>query len=205
MAAPYEPLSPLQSQMNKFALAFMFVALWLTWALYWGIHSRGAKASVWAESRPSRLMHVVPMAVAALLLALPPVPMAGLHQRFQPQSVVIPCLGWLTAAAGLSFTVWARRHLAANWSADVTLKAGHELITSGPYALVRHPIYTGLWVGVLGTALAIGEWRGLAAVALLGLAQWRKLRVEEQAMRRQFGERYLVYAQRVSAFIPFVL
>jgi protein-S-isoprenylcysteine O-methyltransferase Ste14 len=191
--------------MNRFVPAFMFTALWLTWALYWGIQSRGAKTSVWSESLPSRLMHVVPMMVAALLLVLPRLPLLGLDQRFLPRSAVILGLGWLTAAAGLSFTVWGRRHLAANWSAEVTLKAGHELITSGPYALVRHPIYTGLLIGFFGSALALGEWRGLVGVALLGLSQWRKLRIEEQAMRRQFGDRYLAYAQRVPALIPFVL
>ena len=185
--------------------ASMFAALWLLWALYWGIQSRGAKANVWAESRPSRLMHVVPMVVAALLLLLPRLPLLGLDQRFVPRSAAILGLRWLTAAAGLSFTVWARRHLAANWSADVTLKAGHELITSGPYALVRHPIYTGLLLGFVGSALALGESRGLVSAALAALAQWRKLRVEEQAMRRLFGERYLAYEQRVSALIPFVL
>jgi protein-S-isoprenylcysteine O-methyltransferase Ste14 len=192
-------------KLSKFAPALMFAALWLLWALYWRIHSRGAKATVWAESLPSRLMHVAPMVVAALLLALPRVPLLGLDQRFLPRSVAIFGLGWLTAGAGLSFTVWARRHLAANWSADVTLKEGHELITSGPYALVRHPIYTGLWVGVVGSALALGEWRGLLAVAVVGLSLWRKLRVEEGAMRQLFGERYQAYAQRVAALIPFVL
>jgi protein-S-isoprenylcysteine O-methyltransferase Ste14 len=183
----------------------MFAALWLLWALYWRIHSRGAKANVWAESLPSRLMHVVPMTLAALLLALPRVPLLGLDQRFLPRSVAIFGLGWLTAAAGLSFTVWARRHLAANWSADVTLKAGHELIISGPYSMVRHPIYTGLLLGFLGSALALGEWRGLLAVAVVGLSLWRKLRVEEGAMRQLFGERYQDYAQRVAALIPFIL
>jgi protein-S-isoprenylcysteine O-methyltransferase Ste14 len=191
--------------MNKFVPAFMFAALWLPWVLYWHIQSRGAKTNVWAESLPSRLMHVLPMVAAALLLVLPRVPLLGLDQRFLPRSVVILGLGWLTTAAGLSFTVWARRHLAANWSAEVTLKADHELITSGPYALVRHPIYTGLWVGFIGSALALGEWRGLVAVAVLGLTQWRKLKIEERAMRRQFGERYLAYARRVAAFIPFLL
>jgi protein-S-isoprenylcysteine O-methyltransferase Ste14 len=191
--------------MTRFLPAFMFAALWLLWALYWRIHSRGVKADVWAEPLPSRLMHVVPMTLAALLLALPRVPLLGLDQRFLPRSAAIFGLGWLTAAAGLSFTIWARRHLATNWSADVTLKAGHELITSGPYALVRHPIYSGLLLGFVGSALALGEWRGLVGVALLGLAQWRKLRLEERAMRRLFGERYLAYERRVSALIPFVL
>jgi protein-S-isoprenylcysteine O-methyltransferase Ste14 len=183
----------------------MFAGLWLTWALYWRIQSLGVKANVWAESTPSRLMHVVPLVVAGVLLVSPAVPLPGFNQRFVPPLAGIFWLGWLTAAVGLLFTIWARRHLASNWSGDVTLKADHELITSGPYSLVRHPIYTGLLLGFVGSALALGEWRGLVAVALVGLSLWRKLRVEERVMRQIFGERYLAYERRVSALIPFVL
>jgi protein-S-isoprenylcysteine O-methyltransferase Ste14 len=184
---------------------FLFPALWLMWALYWWIQSRGVKANIWRESVPSRLMHVVPLGMAALLLFLPAVPVLGLDQRFLPWSLAIFWAGWLLAAAGLLFTVWARRHLASNWSADVTLKVDHDLITSGPYALVRHPIYTGLLLGFAGSALALGEWRGIVAVALVGWAMWRKLRIEERGMRQLFGETYLAYARRVAALIPYVL
>jgi protein-S-isoprenylcysteine O-methyltransferase Ste14 len=184
---------------------FLFMALWLGWALYWRLRSRGAKANVWRESLPSRLLHVLPMIAAAVLLALPSVPFLGLDRRFVPWSLVTFWAGWLLAAGGLLFTVWAREHLAANWSADITLKADHELIMSGPYAFVRHPIYTGLLFGFAGSALAVGEWRGVVAVALAGLSQWRKLRIEEQGMRRLFGERYTAYEQRVAALIPHVL
>jgi protein-S-isoprenylcysteine O-methyltransferase Ste14 len=71
--------------------------------------------------------------------------------------------------------------------------------------LVRHPIYTGLLLGFAGSALALGEWRGVVAVALVGLAMWRKLRIEERGMRRLFGETYVAYARRVAALIPYVL
>jgi protein-S-isoprenylcysteine O-methyltransferase Ste14 len=189
--------------MNTIA-PFLFAALWLVWALYWRIQSRGVKATIWAESVPSRLMHVVPMVAAVLLLVLPGVPVLGLDQRFLPWSLAIVWVGLLLAAAGLLFTVWARRHLATNWSGDVTLKADHELIVSGPYALVRHPIYAGLLLGFVGSALALGQWRGIVAVALVGLSQWRKLRIEERGMRQLFGERYVDYEQQVSALIPFV-
>jgi protein-S-isoprenylcysteine O-methyltransferase Ste14 len=185
--------------------ADLLPVLWLTWALYWAIQSRGVKANVWRESMPSRLMHVVPMVVAAFLLVLPTVPVLGLDRRFLPWSPAIFRVGWLLAAAGLLFTVWARRHLATNWSGTVTIKADHELITTGPYALARHPIYTGLLLGFLGSALALGRWRGIVAVALVGLALWRKLRIEEQGMRRLFGQSYVSYRQRVKALIPFVL
>jgi len=185
--------------------AYLFPLLWLTWALYWRIQSRGVKANVWREPVPSRLVHIVATGVAALLLVLPTVPVLGLDDRFLPWSPAIFWLGWLLAAVGLLFTVWARRHLAGNWSATVTIKADHELITTGPYALARHPIYTGLLLGFAGSALALGQWRGILAVALVGLALWRKLRMEERGMRDQFGETYLSYQRRVKALIPFVL
>ena len=87
----------------------------------------------------------------------------------------------------------------------MTIKEGHELITSGPYAIVRHPIYTGLLLAFVGSAMARGEWRGVLAVALVLWALWRKLRLEERWMREQFGEAYQEYCRRVSALIPFVL
>ena len=76
-------------------------------------------------------------------------------------------LGLIMVAAGIAFAVWARHYLGRNWSGTVTVKQDHELIRSGPYRLVRHPIYTGLLLAILGTAVAFGEWRGLLAFALL--------------------------------------
>ena len=114
-------------------------------------------------------------------------------------------LGAALTFAGIAFAIWARVWIAGNWSSDVTLKRNHELIVSGPYAFVRHPIYTGILLALTGTALAVGEWRGLLAVVLAGAAFWRKLGIEEAVMRRQFGEAYTGYAERVSALIPFIL
>jgi protein-S-isoprenylcysteine O-methyltransferase Ste14 len=85
------------------------------------------------------------------------------------------------------FTVWARVHLGMNWSGTVTVTEGHELITSGPYAVVRHPIYTGLLLAFGGSALARAALRGILAVALAFWSLWRKLRIEKTWMREQFG------------------
>ena len=114
-------------------------------------------------------------------------------------------LGAALTFAGIAFAIWARVWMAGNWSSDVTLKRDHELIVDGPYRWVRHPIYTGILLALLGTALAVGEWRGLLAVVLAAAAFWRKLGIEEAVMRRQFGEAYSRYAKRVPALIPFVL
>jgi protein-S-isoprenylcysteine O-methyltransferase Ste14 len=131
------------------------------------------------------------------------VPLAILNQRLFPWS---PWQFWVAAiitAAGMLFTVWARIHIGRNWSGVVTIKEGHELIDTGPYALVRHPIYTGLLVAIFGSALARGEWRGVLAVLIAWAALWRKLRLEERWMIERFGEQYEAYRRRVPALIPF--
>jgi len=182
----------------------LFPALWLAWALYWWLMSAKVKTSTRRESLPSRLLHVLPLMLAILLLWLQGLRIGWLGQRFMPPAEWPFWVGALLTAAGLLFTAWARIHIGRNWSGIVTLKQDHELITSGPYGLVRHPIYTGLLLAFVGSALALGEWRGLLAVLIVLLALWRKLRLEERWMREQFGEQYEAYSRRVAALIPFV-
>lgn len=185
--------------------SYLFPAMWMGWALYWWALSRHVKVTVRRESLVSRLLHIGPLAVAVLLLWVPRVPFASLGERVLPWTEALFWVGAALTAAGLLFTVWARVHLGTNWSGTVTLKRGHELITSGPYAFVRHPIYTGLLLAFLGSALARDEWRGVLALALVALALWRKLRNEERWMREQFGDAYSAYSKRVAALVPRVL
>ena len=128
-----------------------------------------------------------------------------MNARFAPESLGLVQLGAALTIVGVAFAVWARLRLAGNWSSDVTLKRDHELIVDGPYRWVRHPIYTGVLLALVGTGLAIGEWRAPVAVVLAGVAWWRKLTIEEIVMRRQFGDAYIRYAERTRALIPFVL
>lgn len=167
--------------------------------------SANVKASARRESLGSRLLHVVPLVVAALLLWVPSVPLQWLDARFIPWATWEFWVGAALTAAGLLFTVWARRHLGMNWSGIVTVKQDHELVVSGPYGYARHPIYTGLLLAFIGSALARGEWRGVLAVLIVFLALWRKLRLEERWMVEQFGEQYRAYSRRVAALVPFVL
>ena len=184
---------------------YAFPAMWLSWVVYWWVASRNVKVAVRRESLPSRLLHIVPLSIAVLLFSLPSAPTGLLGKRFLPFAEWPFWVGSLLTAGGLLFTVWARLHLGRNWSGTVTIKQDHELITSGPYAVVRHPIYTGLLLAFLGSALALGEWRAVLAFALAAGALWRKLRIEERWMRQQFGDAYQAYSRRVAALIPFVL
>ncbi|HXD05952.1 MAG TPA: isoprenylcysteine carboxylmethyltransferase family protein [Burkholderiaceae bacterium] len=188
------------------AARFIFPAMWIAWALYWWASSLGVKAVVRRESIASRALHIVPLMLAVTLMMLPDERFAALRLGFLTGGARASWAFWLGAAltlAGLLFTVWARVHLAGNWSGTVTLKAGHELVTTGPYRLVRHPIYTGLLLAFLASALALGEWRGVLAFAIVAAALWRKLRLEERWMREAFGETYERYCERVPALVPF--
>ncbi len=184
---------------------WFFPIVWLAFIAVWIAMAWGGKAVAERESATSRLSHYLPLAVAIYLIAAPRVPLPPLNDRFAPLALWPVQLGAALTLAGVAFAVWARMTLAGNWSSDVTLKSDHELVVAGPYRWVRHPIYTGILVGLLGTALAVGEWRGLIAVVFAGAAYWRKIGIEEAVMRRLFGVAYARYAGRVRALIPFVL
>jgi protein-S-isoprenylcysteine O-methyltransferase Ste14 len=114
----------------------------------------------------------------------------------------IDVLGIALTALGVGFAVWARIYLGQNWSSAVTIKVGHELMRAGPYAWVRHPIYSGLLLAMLGTGLVRGEVRGAVAFVVLLTGFWMKLGREERFMRKTFGAEYEEYARRTGALVP---
>jgi protein-S-isoprenylcysteine O-methyltransferase Ste14 len=183
---------------------WLFPATWTAWAVYWWLSARDVKRTERREPLGSRLLHLGPMVLAALLLASPGYGVPGLSARVVPWAPWAYWLGFAVTCAGLAFAVWARRHIGRNWSAIVTLKQDHELVTTGPYALVRHPIYTGLLLGFLGWAIAVDRWRGVLAVAIVFVALLRKYRLEERWMHERFGATYDAYRARVKALVPFL-
>jgi protein-S-isoprenylcysteine O-methyltransferase Ste14 len=100
------------------------------------------------------------------------------------------------------FAIWARYRLAQFWSASVALRADHQLIRTGPYSHIRHPIYTGMLTAVLGTALAVGRYRALVAFAavLLGFI-WKSTR-EEKLLASQFGPAFEEHRRHTGFFLP---
>ncbi|HEX4005198.1 MAG TPA: isoprenylcysteine carboxylmethyltransferase family protein [Acidobacteriaceae bacterium] len=184
---------------------WFFPAVWAAYLVYWQIAAAGAKPTQRLESAASRITRAIFFLAAIALLCLPYIPIPWLYRHFPAPALAAFWIGAAITVAGMFFAIWARRHIGSNWSRSVTIKQNHELITSGPYAFVRHPIYTGLLFAFLGTAIATTQVRGLLAFALVFIPLWYKLRLEEKWMRTQFGETYVAYSRRVAALVPFLL
>lgn len=188
-----------------YSLAYWLIpALWMSWGLYWWQASYGVKRVVRQESALSRAAHFVPLFVAGLLLSLKSLP-GWLGERWIAPSRTLFFTGVALVVIGLLFSVWARIVLGGNWSGSVTLKQHHEIIRTGPYRWIRHPIYTGLVLAFVGSAVARGEWRGVLAVIIVIAALWRKWRLEERWLAESFGPAYGEYRKVSWALIPFIL
>ena len=174
---------------------------WIAWLVYWTVTAVNTKITQRRESVASQAAHLLPLGVAAVLLFYS-MPASRWSAKMWPATLLSCWSGALLTVAGILFSVWARRALGKNWSGTVTIKQHHELIISGPYRIVRHPIYTGLILAFLGTAIALGEWRGVLAVAIMVAAFWRKLQHEERWMLEIFAAQYKDYKARVPALIP---
>jgi len=184
-----------------------FPVVWITFLLYWQIiWARTAKTKTTERLEPaaSRILRTFAFLIAIILLSVPGIPLRWLYLQLWPSGLWAFWIGAAVTVAGLLFAVWARQHLGSNWSRAVTIKQGHELITSGPYAVVRHPIYTGILTGFLGTAIALSQVRGFIAFAVVFLALRAKFRMEEEWMRSQFGETYAAYAHKTAALVPYL-
>ena len=182
-----------------------FPAVWILFFLYWQIKAANTKTTQRLEPAASRILRVFIFLIAIALLSTTRIPLPWLYLQLWPVGFWPFWLGAAVTIPGLLFAVWAREHLGSNWSRSVTIKQDHELITTGPYAVVRHPIYTGILAGFLGMAIAISQVRGFIVFVLIFLVFWIKLRMEEQWMRSQFGETYATYAHETAALVPYLL
>ena len=180
-------------------------AVWVTVGVIWAAGAVLTKRATRSERAGSFLGHTLLIAAAFFLLFSARARIGPLGWRFLPESNAVSYAGLAVTIAGAALAVWARLFLGGNWSSAVTIKEDHQLVRRGPYAVVRHPIYSGLLLAAAGTAIALGEWRGLVAL-ILAFVGWRlKSRVEERFMIEQFGAEYEAYERQVKALIPFVL
>ena len=179
---------------------YLWAAWWVTW-LVWALQS---KKTIERESVASAISYRLVGVAGAYLLAsgrgLAPL----VFNAIIPDHRWLGVLGIIVTAGGLALTYWARYALGGNWSGEVTVKAEHELIRTGPYRVVRHPIYTGIITAAAGTAIAEDQWRSIIAVVLLWLSFTMKRLKEEQYMRQTFGDQYADYARTTGAIFPTV-
>lgn len=178
--------------------------LWTAWFIVWLLWAFQSKRTYQRESLGSRMSYTIFVWAAMYLMFFA----KNLGSEWQSEIFTYrPWAGWMgvaTTVLGFTFTLWARFTLGRNWSGTVTIKVAHELVRTGPYHYVRHPIYTGMIVAMAGTALARDQWKGIAAVILLWLAFSIKRLKEEQFMRQTFGVQYDDYARTTGAIIPFL-
>ena len=182
---------------------WLFQSVWLLFAIYWFVAARSAKKNQIVQSPLRRIFHLALVILALGLIGGHYFDFGPMAWQILPQNEITFFTGAVLLLAGLGFAVWARVHLGQYWSGSVALKAGHHLIQTGPYRWVRHPIYTGILIGIAGTAVAIGEVRGFFALGLLTLIFWFKSRSEERLLMTQFGQEYTRYREEVGALLPF--
>ena len=179
--------------------------LWVVWAAYWIVAARRTSTNRRTESLLTGASYRVFLALGVILLAFPGYHLIPGNPFLWPQSVVKLAIGLCLTVIGLSIAVWARRHLGTYWSGRITLKVDHHVIQSGPYAFVRHPIYSGILLALFGTVISIGTAQSCIAIALMFVSFVLKLTLEERWLCAHLGTEYVEYRRRVKALIPCVV
>lgn len=178
--------------------------IWIVTGAIWLVAALTAKPANRVQSITSRLAQVAILVFAFVLIFTNDLRFPPLSDRFLPRSPALYYSAVVLTFAGCAFALWARFFLGRNWSGMVTIKKDHELIRTGPYAVVRHPIYAGFLLALLGTMLAIGEIRALLGVVVATIGFRLKSLIEEDFMVQQFGAEYVQYKRRVKALVPLI-
>lgn len=177
------------------------LVLWVLWFASWMAAAGWSSAAVARQPAAARLRHGVLVGLGAyFLFGYAQAPL--LHRPLLP----LPWwAGWAAVAMmplGFAYSWWARIHIGRLWSGAVTLKAGHTIVRSGPYAFTRHPIYTGLLVAAAATAVVFNQVQSMLGFALMTAGFVVKLRQEERLLERHFGHAYRDYRSEVKALVP---
>lgn len=179
------------------AVELVFAVGWAAFWLYWLVAAFSTKRGRVPWSRELRIRAVIAV-VAIVLVRLGAFRGHGLHTDAWRAGI-----GLVLFALGLGFAVWARLHIGRNWGTPMTRKDTPELVTSGPYRLVRHPIYSGILIAGAGTATAL-SWRWLIAVALAAVYFLYSATVEERYLGEEFPDDYPAYRRSTKKLVPFL-
>ncbi|HEX6463655.1 MAG TPA: isoprenylcysteine carboxylmethyltransferase family protein [Vicinamibacterales bacterium] len=177
------------------------IGLWIAWLILWWLAALWRERAAKQPPPTSQIMYRVLTIIGAVLLFQRIYPPIDVQLWRAPDAIQWSLVGFVVA--GLAFTWWARVHLGRLWSSNVGRKADHRIVDTGPYGVVRHPIYTGIMLAAAATAAlraTVGAWIGMALVIL---GSYIKARLEERFLREQLGaEQYDGYAARVPMLVP---
>ncbi len=179
------------------------IALWIGWLLSWVAAAVWQKTTVKRVAAGAEIRYRLVLIIGGLVLAIPARRAVGPVRLYHVTwGGAWICVGLI--ALGIVFAWWARIHLGSLWSGSITRKEDHRVVDSGPYAIVRHPIYTGLLLSVLATAAIKGTVLGFTGALIIVIGLWMKARLEEQWLRDELGaEAYGAYRRRVPMLVPF--
>jgi len=177
---------------------WLWMLLGAVWLLMWFSNKQAKKL----ESPLERLQHVLPVGIALWLMFAKTGVWDWFDVRILPRVPALWAAGLVITAIGVGIAIYARLSLGTNWSSMVTVKSGHELIRGGLYGRIRHPIYTGILLAMLGTAMIRGHLRGWMGLGIMFVSFYVKARREEQFLRHEFGEAWETHMRETGMFLP---
>ena len=176
--------------------------MWLIWVLNWLVSALFVKKTETKEPGPRRLAHLVLFGAGLLMIYGREWQLGSLDRRFIAPNATINGIAVCLSAAGLILAFWARSHIGQYWSASIALKQDHRVVQTGPYAYLRHPIYTGILLAFLGQLLVTGQYRGILGLGLIIAALVQKALSEEGLLLQSLGAAYLDYRRNTGFLLP---
>ncbi len=175
---------------------------WFIFTAYWIISALKTKRTQKKESFAWRYGVMFIEVLGFALLSSGDANIGVLGRRIFPRTYALSIVSVILVWAGVGLAIWARWHLGEYWSGRITLKEGHKLIRTGPYARLRHPIYSGLDLAAIGTALGIDRWRCAVGVCVIILGFVIKAKREEALLAGQFGEEFQAHLRQTGFLLP---
>ena len=175
---------------------------WIVFVLYWIVSAIRTRDTLQTESFASRYAILLIEVAGFVLLFRHSAGIGFLGNRFMHRTLASAIVGSILTWMGIGLAIWARYHLAEYWSARITIKEDHQLIRTGPYARLRHPIYSGIVLAAIGSAVVIDQWRCVLGVCLVLIGYCIKARKEETMLTQQFGDAFREHQKHAGFLIP---
>lgn len=186
-------------------IEIVLLVIWVVFFAYWMVSAWRDRAPYKRRSSRLSILSYMAVPIAIWLIVIGQLAPWLLVARFLPDNIIAEAAGIIITAAGVGFAILARIHLGKNWSGQPSIRVDHRIIRTGPYSIVRHPIYTGLLTGIAGTAIATGSVTAACLLVIILIVFVLKIRIEERFLLEEFGEEYARYKREVKGLVPFVV